>query len=192
VAGRIQIRRRRSQVRRKWRVHKGVWRDPFPLISGTKPEKMLFAALRLTGHYFVFQDTLEEWKGGSFSTINPPDFIPDFVLPQWKVIIDPFGDYHHLLPEAVERDAYKAGVYASMGYAFYHPWASHVEASGGMAILREITEIWKPAPYPLPAREEPYLFQGYRLGPYVGIGSKSVAAVNRRRRRWKIGYAVRR
>jgi very-short-patch-repair endonuclease len=178
----LRTRRRRS-VRRQFRLHKPQWRDPFPWIAGTEPEKRIFAALVNRRTFFVFQDTLEEWRQGRFSTLAPPQFIPDFVLPEYRVIIDPFGDYHHTLPESVERDKQKMATYTSMGYAFYHPWASDVEASGGEAILQQIPELGKGKVGALSQRDKAYLSQGYRLGPYVGVGSRSVAAANRRRRR---------
>ena len=181
----VRLRRKRSRSRKRgvYRIHKPVWRDPFPHIPGTRPEKMIFAELVKRRLFFVFQDSLEEWRQGQFSTMQLPQFIPDFVLPQWKVIIDPFGDYHHLLPEAIERDARKAAIYTSMGYVFYYPWASFIEESGAGQVISAMPELAQPPRYGLSARDLPYVSQGYRLGPYVGIGSTSVGAANRARRR---------
>jgi hypothetical protein len=179
----LRVRRKRRQKLTKHRVFTPKWRDPYPNIAGTKPEKMIFAALIARGIYFIYQDSLPEWRSGQFSTLSVPQFVPDFVLPQYKVIIDPFSDYHHTLPDAVERDAEKMAIYTSMGYAFYHPWSTQVEASGGHAILMGIKELSGGPIHPMPAFELPYVQQGYRLGPYVGLGSTSVAAANRKRRK---------
>ena len=189
----LRVRRKRRQKPGVFRRHKQVWRDPYPHIKGTQPEKMIFAYLVLTRRFFVFQDTLEEWMDGQFSTLSVPEFIPDIVLPQWKVIIDPFSDFHHTLPEAVERDIRKMATYNSMGYAFYHPWATEVEEYGAAQIIAAIPELFTTPVYGLSARNLPFVQQGYRLGPYVGIGSSSVAAANRRRRRPpNLGLRVRR
>ena len=188
-----RVRRKRRQTPGRFRLHKPVWRDPFPGIKGTRPEKRIFAELVRLRKYFVYQDVPEEFRDGTYTTMSVPGFIPDFVLPQYKVIIDPFSDYHHSLPEAVKRDIQKETVYTSLGYAFYHPWSSELEEFGAPPIIAAIPELWHGASFPLPARDLPFLSQGYRLGPYVGIGASSVAAANRRRRRPpKLNIRVRR
>jgi very-short-patch-repair endonuclease len=145
---------------------------------------MIFAEALRRKLYFVFQDTLEEWKLGVTAGAQIPSFVPDFVFPQYKVILDPFGDYHHTLPDSVERDMRKAEEYAVLGYHFYHPWASEVEKYGAARLFNFIPEFQiSPPPIQLPASEFPYLVQGYRLGPYVGIGTTSVAAANRKRKK---------
>lgn len=183
-SGRLTRRRRRRRRLTKWRLHKTQWIDPYPWIPGTEPEKRIFAELIKRGLYFVFQDTLEEWKLGITAGAQVPSFVPDFVLPQYRVILDPFGDYHHTLPDSVERDIRKAEEYAVLGYRFYHPWASEVEKHGAAHFLNLVPEVRVyPPPYVLPIREYATLAQGYRLGPYVGIGTKSVAAANKARAR---------
>jgi very-short-patch-repair endonuclease len=179
----IHVRRKRSKTKRQFRQHKPEWRDPYPQINGTLPEKMIFAQLVHRHIFFVYQDRLDEWKAGQYATMAVYDFIPDFICPQYKLIIDPFGDYHHMLPGQPERDATKMAVYNATGYAFYHPWASDVEAHGAEYILKDIPEFWAAPTYPLSAADQVFAFQGYRLGPYVGIGASSVAAANRKRRR---------
>lgn len=179
----LRSRRKRSKTKRQYRLHKPVWRDPYPQIPGTLPEKMIFAQLIHRRIFFVFQDRLDEWAAGNYSSLTIPEYVPDFVCPQYKIIIDPFGDYHHMLPDAIASDARKMALYNSMGYAFYHPWASDIEAHGAEHILAQIPEFWGAPQFPLSARDQQFAFQGYRLGPYVGLGSTSVAAVNRRRRR---------
>jgi hypothetical protein len=144
---------------------------------------MIFAELIRRRIFFVYQDTLEEWMQGQFSTLAVPEFIPDFVCPEYRVIIDPFSDYHHTLEEAIERDVRKMATYQSMGYAFYHPWATELDKYGAAQVLNAIQNFTVGPTYPLSERDLPYVAQGYRLGPYVGIGSTSVGAANRRRKR---------
>lgn len=180
---RIAVRRKRRAARGRFLIRKPVWIDPYPQIPGTEPEKRIFAALIGRRAYFIYQDWLPEVYEGRAAGLVMPRFIADFILPQWRVIIDPFSDYHHMLPDQVERDAIKAVFYTSLGYTFYHPWASEVEAAGGAAIVANVPELQLPPIHPLPAKELPFVPQGYRLGPYVGAGATGVAVANRRRRR---------
>lgn len=114
---------RRSRRTQQIRLHKPHWIDPFPSIPGTEPEKRIFAALVQRGIFFIFQGQIPELQRGLYSTFAIPGYKPDFILPQYRIIIDPFSPYHHTLPGAVERDAKKFVLYTSLGYKFYYPWA---------------------------------------------------------------------
>lgn len=120
---RIATNRRRRRDG-KYRLHKPKWIDPFPWIPGTRPEKMVFAMLVEMRVYFIFQGQVPEYDiGGEYYSLRPINYIPDFVLPEHRIIIDPFGEFHHSLPQAVERDRKKIAAYAALGYAYYHPWS---------------------------------------------------------------------
>lgn len=121
---RVAVRRSRRQGEGKFRLHKPRWQDPFPWIPGTEPEKRVFDALVRMGIYFIFQGQVVEFeKGGSDFTASPVGYKPDFILPEYRVIIDPFSPYHHSQPEAARRDRDKIATYSMVGYAYYHPWA---------------------------------------------------------------------
>lgn len=201
-----------------FRLHKAEWLDPFPTIPGTEPEKRIFAALVQRRIFFIFQGQIPELQRGLYTTFAMPGFKPDFILPQYKVIIDPFSPYHHTLPGAVERDARKFVLYTSLGYKFYYPWA--VEPGvfdfaqepfsfakpfrfrqagirgryfGGLGVLSAIPELNRLPTHKLTDRQKK-LFQnpGYELGPYLGAGATSVGAANRRRRKpAPLGLSVR-
>lgn len=117
-----QRRRRRTGVGR-FIVRKAPWVDPFPHIPGTEPEKRIFAELWNRKIFFIFQGQVKELERGLYVTAAKPYFKPDFVLPEYKVIIDPFSPFHHSLEEAVNRDAEKIAMYTALGYRYYHPWA---------------------------------------------------------------------
>lgn len=123
MPGRLTTRRERRQHRTKFRLHKPKWIDPFPHIPGTEPEKRFFAALVDQRIFFIFQGQIPELTKGLTAQLEIPGYKPDFVIPEYKVIIDPFSPFHHSLPEAVERDARKVMLYTAFGYAYYHPWA---------------------------------------------------------------------
>lgn len=120
----LRSRRNRRQTEGRFKLHKPEWVDPYPHIEGTEPEKRVFAALLARGVYFIYQGQVPEFEvGGKMFFAAPPNYKPDFILPEYKLIIDPFSPYHHSLPDAVKRDRDKIARYASAGYAYYHPWA---------------------------------------------------------------------
>ena len=133
-----------------------------------------------------------------------PGFKPDFIFPEYRVILDPFGVFHHSLPEAVKRDALKSAVYRALGYAFYHPWWDEkgflwAEGTGSqlvyerigydaLLLLDRIKELRHGPtktltdPLDIAAKKNP----GYRLGPNIGAGANSVAIANRLRTKPKL------
>lgn len=120
----IKNRRNRRQARGKFKLRKPPWVDPFPMIEGTEPEKRVFAQLVQRRIFFIYQGQIPEFeKGGKMFFAAPPNYKPDFVLPEYKLIIDPFSPFHHSLKGADERDRDKIARYAAAGYAYYHPWA---------------------------------------------------------------------
>ena len=122
MASRLSIRRTRRPT--KMRLRKPPWIDPFPQIPGTEPEKRIFAALVKRKVYFIFQGQIPEFeKGGTNYFMKPVGYKPDFVLPEYKLIIDPFSPFHHSQPKAVLRDEDKVAKYEYVGYHYYHPWA---------------------------------------------------------------------
>ena len=149
---------------------------------------------------------LDYWQqlsqGGAF--LFEPGFKPDFVMPEYKVILDPFGIFHHSLPDAVKRDTIKSAVYRALGYAFYHPWwdergflwadgtgsALHFERIGydANAVLDRIPEFKLGEKYPLkdPVQIEAKKKPGYILGRNLGAGANSVAIANHMRTKPKV------
>jgi len=209
VATRSLLSVRRNRYGRHYRLHKTPWVDPFPSIPGTEPEKRIFAALVQLGIFFTFQGQIQELKRGLYVTLAIPGYKPDFILQEYKIIIDPFSPYHHSLPGAIERDARKIGLYTALGYKVYHPWAEadglfiydqqgyHVwkqgrqaplsgRYQGALAALLAIPELRRPPEFPkhLTDRQKRLKINpGYELGPFLGAGANSVAAANRKRRK---------
>ena len=200
---------RRNRNARQFRLHKYPWVDPFPQIPGTEPEKRIFAALVQMGIFFTFQGQIPELAKGLYVTLAIPGYKPDFILQEYKIIIDPFSPYHHSLPGAIERDARKIGLYTALGYKVYHPWAEadglfvfdqqgyavykqgrqaplHGRAQGALAMLAMIPELQEPPKFSKSLTDKQRrlkLNPGYELGPFLGAGANSVAAANRKRRR---------
>lgn len=188
----LHRRRRRSQTVRRFRLRKAEWIDPYPWIPGTGPEKQLFELLVRRRIYFIFQGQAPELEQGYYSTMAVPGFEPDFILPEYRVIIDPFSPFHHSLAGAAQRDEQKIALYEALGYRYYHPWAlgpgewsfdqegvNHGRFSTE-EMLNQMPELGRP-PLALSKREQMYRGQGFRLGQNLGAGARSVAAANRAR-----------
>lgn len=138
----FRTRRTRSQTPRKFRLHKPHWIDPFPQIPGTEPEKRVFAMLVAMKVYFIFQGQVPEFeKGNKLAFLAPPNYKPDFVLPEYRIIIDPFGVFHHSMDDAVARDIRKVASYQATGYTYYHPWA----LGPGQWLWNQYTASYDPA-----------------------------------------------
>lgn len=180
------LRTSRQRRRGSFRLHKPRWIDPFPHIPGTESEKRIFEALWRRKIYFRFQAdfTDKELEAGA-GLIADANFKPDFVIPEYRVIIDPFSDFHHTLQDAVARDARKRIFYQYvLGFAFYTPWHSEVIREGGLKIVGRITELNGLPKYKLEKSDEPTKKNpGYLLGENLGLGATSVAAANKKRGR---------
>lgn len=183
---RIGVRRRRRSRPTAFRLHAAEWIDPFPWIEGTKPEKMIFAELVRRGIYFRYQDNFPKEDAKFQVSADDPNFQPDILIPEWKVIIDPFGDFHHSQEKAREADARKLIFYTKSGYEFLHPWSSEVERYGPSWVLLQSKRLWGPPMFPLGKEDLAYKFNpGYKLGPWVGRGLAGIRAANKKRTRPK-------
>ena len=222
---RISSRRKRRPG--TYKLLKPTWVDPYPAIPGTEPEKRIFEQLIKLGMYFIFQgdtaklkaDEKAIAKGQQLRGVNddslllhPREFKPDFILPEYGVILDPFGIYHHTLADSIKRDFWKGIVYSGAGYAFYHPWwddqgwswnqdlswidgpkAHHQSLSVGtekmgydtLGMLYKCKELWHGIKYPHMAKIDVDAKRslGYRLGKNLGAGANSVGLANKARAR---------
>lgn len=198
TSGRVARRRRRSQTHRKWRLRKPKWVDPMPWIPGTEPEKRVMEALLQRHIFFIFQGQIPEFEAGDYVTLSVPGYEPDFVLPQYRLIIDPWSPYFHSLASHVGVDEQKIALYESMGYRYYHPWAlnggiwsfdqigvGHMKGTT-FEMLSQMSEF-SHVPLPLTdPRDIAALPQGFRIGQNLGAGATSVAAANKARARPKM------
>jgi len=124
VATRVSTRRTRRITKTPFRLRKTPWVDPYPSIPGTEPEKRLFEALMRWRIYFIFQGDLPELQVKDLPVLWQVGYKPDFILPEYRIILDPFGVFHHSQPDSIARDVKKSVIYRALGYTFYHPWWS--------------------------------------------------------------------
>ena len=112
--------RRRPGVReyRHPRTDQPGWQDYWPDFPGTIIEKIVFRALvekRVTFYFgpywgdMPFTDAVEHLR-------------PDFILPEYRIIIEVYGTYWHSISGSAERDATRAALYTAAGYDFYIIW----------------------------------------------------------------------
>jgi hypothetical protein len=157
--GTFRVRRERRSGTGKFKLKKPLWVDPFPWIPGTHPEKLLFAALVRRGIYFRFQDDFPKADQRVFPILQDRDFKPDFIVPEWKIIYDPYGDFAHSQPRAFGQmgkdgkwipgsDVWKQVYYESKGYEFIHPWTSDIERFGPDWMIDMSDRIHQPADVP--------------------------------------------
>lgn len=96
-----------------------VWTDPFPMVPGTKPEKMVYAALMIRHIPFLFQEWLNiDIKGLSSNSW----YRPDFMIPEINVIIQVQGTYWHSQPDRIQQDSFEAALFQLAGWRVLFWW----------------------------------------------------------------------
>lgn len=153
----------------KWKNKQisNIYADIIPFYPATDIEKMVFNYLLRLGVNFQFQYRLRDFP----ETFFPEDiWIPDFVLPDYNIVIETFGYYWHSIPRRVENDQVKRLYYLALGYAVVengntlYPsstnwnggkliiwWDYEIYADLGALIARDCPEILiKKAPTELP------------------------------------------
>lgn len=102
-----------------------AWQDPFPGVKGTRPEKMVYAALTFAGIPFYFLNDIT-FSDPSIDFFK--EFQADFVIPGTKVIIEVQGAFWHSKPATIEADALKMTIYEMFGYTVYTWWDYEIES----------------------------------------------------------------
>lgn len=110
------------------------WLDPFPTVHGTRPEKMVYAALSARRIRFYFLNDI-------MTSVPELDIFKeyqaDFILPDHKIIIEVQGAYWHSKPETVEADAFKFAMYQTMGYTVLAWWDYDIESNVNLLFTLE-------------------------------------------------------
>lgn len=105
-------------------VRTGVWIDPYPEVYGTKPEKMVYAELVRRGIPFQYVPNIN--TGIPDLEVNQW-FKPDFVIPQFKLIIEVQGAYWHTQPDKIESDSLRFALFEMAGYRVLPWWDYDIE-----------------------------------------------------------------
>lgn len=113
-----------------------AWSSITPDIPGTKPEKMVYDFLVKMGIHFQFQYHLQDSPD---TVIKESRWIPDFMLPEYNVVIEVFGHYWHSMPKTEESDRIKTVYMLNNGYTRITEGVS-IYPSGGYQGKRYV--IW--------------------------------------------------
>lgn len=135
--------KRRDSTTDATRLFQHEFIDPTPWIPKTGPEALVFAELVSRHIFFNFQILLSEAVPASrgLAQLNQKPYRADFLLPQQKVVIDPWDDYHHSDPIQAHDDAEKLAVYQAFGFHTYYFWASDLDRHGAAWALDQIPEL---------------------------------------------------
>lgn len=121
VLGKSRLSVRDKAVRaRKYAVrgYKG-FRDPFPAVHGTVPEKIVYAGLSFRNIPFLFLNDIN-FEIPEIELLK--QYQADFVIPSLRLIIEVQGAYWHSKPDAIESDAFKFAVYQQTGWRVLAWW----------------------------------------------------------------------
>ena len=109
------------------------WTD----IPATIPEKMVFAELVRRQINFKFSWFLGDVPG----TEKRERYRPDFILMDYRVIIEVFGLYWHTRPGMAEYDTVRAMKLTTMGYKVYAVTDYDLIGLGAAAVMDRIPEV---------------------------------------------------
>jgi len=116
----------------------------YPPIPATKPELIVYQYLLSLGIRFQFQYFLAD----NPQTFRPESvWKPDFILPDYNVIIEVYGEYWHSLPQNREDDELKRRYALINGYVVLREgiseWPSDGNWHGGKYVIWWESEIYQ-------------------------------------------------
>lgn len=118
------------------------FQDWWPDVPGTVAEKMVFAELARLGVSFFFGPY---WGDMPWTDRIYERYRPDFILPEYRIVIEVYGTYWHTRPGDTERDAHKAVAYEAAGYRYVNLWEWEIYMGVREAIQAKIPELVNPA-----------------------------------------------
>jgi len=90
-----------------------TWNTITPSIPGTIPEKMVYDYLVKLGVRFQYQYHMED---SPLTYMKENRWVPDFILPDYNVVIEVYGIYWHSMPSTEESDMIKGAYMLANGY----------------------------------------------------------------------------
>jgi len=142
--------------------------DYWPDVPATEPEKMVFLALAQREVNFYFSYYVGDFP---FTEDTQESYRPDFILPDYRIIIEVQGIYWHTRPGMWEHDAVKYGFYTTAGYDVHFLTDAEILQDVNRAIDEEIPILRVP---PI-------------TGTFIGIGDRPfdpIASVEARMRKY--------
>jgi len=115
--------------------------DYFPDVIGTLPEKMLFNELAKRRINFYFSHYFGDLP---FTPDDTERYRPDFILPDYNIIIDVQGVYWHSRPGKYELDYYRASQLTAAGWRMIFITDLEIVANVVDALDRNAPELINP------------------------------------------------
>ncbi len=107
-------------------------------IAGTVPEKLLLQELLFMGVSVWFSKFVGDFP---FTPDKEEKARPDFILPDYRIIIEVFGEYWHSREGAYERDALRSGMYTAQGFDVRIILDSEIIANPRYALFTAVPEL---------------------------------------------------
>lgn len=117
--------RKRGDPRGGRKVYRPEWRDPFPGVLGTLPEKMVLAEMVHRQIPFSFQHVLPDLQ----HLDGTQEWRVDFYIPSTKLILEVNGNYWHTLEGAPAKDAFRYAALEYHGYKVLVWWEDEILTS---------------------------------------------------------------
>lgn len=131
----------KRQGGRKWYGNtRPPYLDYFPHIDGTRPEKIIFNELarrRINFYFSVYFGDIP------FTTDSSERYRPDFLLPDYNIIIDIQGVYWHTRPGKYESDYFRAALLEGAGWKIYLLTDLEI-VDNPLGVLDQIPELRSP------------------------------------------------
>lgn len=126
-------------------------------VPATKPEAKVYWMLEKLGVPFQFQYGYSD----SPYTEAVENYRPDFMLPDYKILIEVYGSYWHTVPGQVESDRLKQAIYMADGWKVCIWWDWEIDEGVFKLFIRDLYELvasrpirGTAAPYPLDAEAQ--------------------------------------
>src|SRR3990167_1691012 len=116
--------------------------DYFPDVEGTKPEKLLFNWLAKKHINFYFSVYFGDIP---FTQDRTERYRPDFLLPDYRIIIDVQGVYWHTRPGSYNRDYLRTAMLEAAGYKVLQLTDTEILEDLDAAIYEHAPELINPA-----------------------------------------------
>lgn len=141
---------------------KRIFPDVTAEVPGTGPEKLVYNYLQKLRVRFQFQYHQEDYQ----DTARPEElYIPDFILPDYNIKIEVFGEYWHSMPHRRDSDLRKWARHLFAGNMIIEHGVPTFPESGGAVgkyIIWWAVEIYSSLPF-LFQRDVPELFNAERI-----------------------------
>jgi G:T-mismatch repair DNA endonuclease (very short patch repair protein) len=106
-------------------------------VPATRPEAMVWWMLDKLNVPFLFQYDYPD----SLYTEAVENYRPDFMLPDYKILIEVYGSYWHMVPGQIKSDRLKEAIYMMDGWKVCIWWDWEIEDGVFKLFVRDLYEL---------------------------------------------------